>query len=72
MNCSMMFEHAHCAIGQPHFWQQMIGEHLFFITLVDNLRRYPFVRRMGQLILPSLTVRIRDKHSGYSRKQVAK
>lgn len=29
--------------GEPHFWQQMIAKHLFFITVVDNLRRYPLI-----------------------------
>jgi len=57
--------------GKPHFWQQMVSEHLFFITVVDNLRRYPFVRQIGQWILPSLTVAVRDKHTGYSRQKVA-
>ena len=57
--------------GKPHFWQQMISKHLFFITVVDNLRRYPLVRQLGQWILPNLTVAIRDKHTGYSRKKVA-
>lgn len=59
-------------LGKPHFWQQMTVEHLFFITVIDNLRRYPLIRRLGQWILPNLTVSIRDKHSGYSRQQIAK
>ena len=50
----------------------MTVEHLFFITVIDNMRRFPLIRKIGQLILPSLTVSVRDKHSGYSRKQVAK
>ncbi|MCJ1383955.1 hypothetical protein MMC17_007069 [Xylographa soralifera] len=63
----------HCIKNEePHFWQQMTVKHLFFITVVDNLRRYPLVRRLGQAILPSLTVSVRDKHTGYSREQVAR
>lgn len=58
--------------GKPHFWQQMTVKHLFFITLLDNLRRYPLLRRLGQLVIPRLTVAVRDKHTGYSRQQVAK
>ncbi|KAI4137673.1 MAG: hypothetical protein L6R39_007164, partial [Caloplaca ligustica] len=32
-------ESFHCIEeGKPHFWQQMIANHLYFITVVDNLR----------------------------------
>ncbi|PVH97979.1 putative cytochrome P450 [Periconia macrospinosa] len=66
-------ESFHCVdSGKPHFWQQMTTEHLFFITLLDNMRRYPLLRQIGSTLLPSLTTSIRDKHSGYSRSQVSK
>ncbi|KAH7028652.1 cytochrome P450 monooxygenase [Macrophomina phaseolina] len=58
--------------GKPHFWQQLILEHIFFVTVLDNLRRYPVVARIGKLLLPRFTVSIRDKHSGYSRDKVAR
>ncbi|KAH0293761.1 putative cytochrome P450 [Aureobasidium namibiae CBS 147.97] len=57
--------------GKPHFWSELIEEHLFFITVVDNLRRYPFFVTLGRWILP-LTASLRDKHTGLSREKVAK
>lgn len=50
----------------------MILEHIFFVTVLDNLRRYPIVASIGKLLLPRFTVAIRDKHSGYSREKVAR
>ena len=58
-------------IGEPHFWTELILKHLFFITLMDNLRRYAFLLALGRYLLPRWTVSIRDKHSGYSRRKVA-
>ena len=52
--------------GEPHSWQQMIAKHLFFITVVDNLRRYPLVRWLGRNLVPWLTVGFQNKHSGFS------
>ncbi len=63
----------HCVeAGEPHFWQQMIAKHLYFVTVVDNLRRYEVVRWLGVRLLPSLTVGVREKHSGYSRAKIAR
>ncbi|KAK2753895.1 hypothetical protein FQN54_007254 [Arachnomyces sp. PD_36] len=56
--------------GEPHFWSELILEHLFFITVLDNLRRYPFFVTLGKIFLPFATVSVRNKHSGFSRKQV--
>lgn len=50
----------------------MIVEHLFFITVLDNLRRFPLLTAIGRRLLPKLTVHVRDKHSGYSRNKVAR
>ena len=50
----------------------MIVDHLFFITVLDNLRRYPLIASIGKIILPRLTVGVRNKHVGYSREKVAK
>ncbi|KAI0538755.1 cytochrome protein [Xylaria digitata] len=58
--------------GKHHFWLDLILEHLFEITLVDNLRRFPFLATLGKWILPSLTVSVREKHTGYSRDKVQK
>ncbi|KAI0179440.1 cytochrome P450 [Hypoxylon sp. FL1284] len=58
--------------GKPHFWSQLVEKHVFYITLLDNLRRYPLLRRLGQIMLPSLTVGVRNRHVGYSRRLVQK
>lgn len=58
-------------IGKSHFWSDMIEEHLYFITILDNLRRYPIIAAIGKVILPHLTTRVRNKHTNYSRQKVA-
>ncbi|KAF9634223.1 Cytochrome P450 [Lasiodiplodia theobromae] len=68
----LAIDEQHKRYGKPHFWQELILEHLFFVTVLDNLRRYPIVARIGKLLLPRFTVAIRDKHSGYSRDKVAR
>ena len=66
-------ESFHCVENEePHFWPALILEHLFFITLVDNLRRYPLLVTLGKFILPRWTVAVRNKHSGFSKQQVEK
>jgi hypothetical protein len=49
----------------------LILEHLFFITVADNLRRFPFVARLARFVFP-FTVAIRNKHTDYTREQVAR
>ncbi|KAH0425313.1 Cytochrome P450 [Colletotrichum camelliae] len=64
-------ESFHCIeTGKSHFWSDMIVEHLFFVTVLDNLRRYPVLDALGRRLLPRLTVSVRDRHSGYSRTKV--
>lgn len=64
-------ESFHCLErGQPHFWQQMIASHLFWITVADSLRRYPFIKWLGAHVLPSLTAGVRAKHTGFSRAKI--
>lgn len=58
--------------GKPHFWSEMVVKHLFFVTVLDNLRRYPLIDALGRKCLPRLTVSVRDRHSGYSRAKVAR
>ncbi|KAI0454857.1 cytochrome protein [Xylaria acuta] len=66
-------ESFHCIEEEKHhFWLDLILDHLQEITLVDNLRRFPFLVTLGKLILPSLTVQVREKHTGYSRAKVQK
>ncbi|KAI9787993.1 MAG: hypothetical protein M1816_007297 [Peltula sp. TS41687] len=57
---------------EPHFWSRLIVSHLFFITVLDNLARYPFCVTLGKWILPQVTTAVRDRHSGYTRKKVQK
>ncbi|PKY00096.1 cytochrome P450 [Aspergillus campestris IBT 28561] len=65
-------ESFHCIdTGKPHFWSELITSHLYFITLVDNLRRFPMVVALTKLLFPS-TLAVRNQNSEYSRKQVAK
>jgi hypothetical protein len=66
-------ESFHCIeMGKPHFWQQMIAKHLYFVTVVDNLRRYPVLKWLGVKLLPWLTVRVQEKHSSYCRAKIAR
>ncbi|KAI1328954.1 cytochrome P450 [Xylariaceae sp. FL0255] len=58
------------AQGHPHFWSEMFTEHLFAITVVDMLRRYPLFVALGKLLMP-LSMSLREKHTGLSRKKVA-
>lgn len=55
--------------GEPHFWQELILGHLFWITVADNLRRLPLVPSLARLIFP-FTEGIRNKHTGYTRDMV--
>ncbi|KAM5478039.1 orf9b protein [Microsporum canis] len=58
--------------GKPHHWSEMITSHLFFITLLDNLRRYPIFYYIGIFLLPKLTFSVRNQHSQFSRDKVAR
>nr|ANM86459.1 putative cytochrome p450 [Cladonia uncialis subsp. uncialis] len=61
----------HCVENEePHFWIELLTKHLFFITLIDNLRRVSLLFSIGRFLLPRFTVGVRDKHSGYSRAKV--
>ncbi|KAF4556506.1 Cytochrome P450-like protein 74 [Elsinoe fawcettii] len=60
-------ESFHCIENeQPHFWFEMLTKYLFFITLVDNLRRYPVIMAVGRLVAP-LTAGIQERNHKYSR-----
>lgn len=58
--------------GKPHFWSDMIVSHLFFITVLDNVGRYPIAAFIGRHLLPRLTVSVRGRHSRYSRDMIAR
>jgi hypothetical protein len=55
---------------EHHPWLDLILSHLLEITIVDNLRRVRLLAALGKWCLPWLTVRVRDKHSMYSRAKV--
>ncbi|KAI0390650.1 cytochrome P450 [Xylariaceae sp. FL0594] len=59
------------AIEKPHFWQELILGHLFYITVADNLRRLPFLPTIARFIMPFLSS-IKAKHVGYTRDKVQK
>ncbi|KAJ4349462.1 uncharacterized protein N0V89_008077 [Didymosphaeria variabile] len=63
-------ESFHAVESKPHFWSELIVSHLYFITVLDNLRRYPSFVTMGKFLLPFATTSVRDKHSGYTREKV--
>jgi cytochrome P450 len=55
-----------------HFWLDLILEHLFEITLLDNLGRFPVLDNLSKYVFPWLTTRVRAKHQRYSRHKVQK
>lgn len=55
-----------------HFWLDLILEHLFEITLLDNMGRIPILDSLTSYVLPWLTTRVRAKHQRYSRAKVQK
>lgn len=57
--------------GIPHFWAELILDHVYFITLADNLRRFPLIVALTKRFFPS-TVAVQNKNSDYSRKQVSR
>jgi hypothetical protein len=49
----------------------MVVDHLYFITLIDNLRRFPLLVALTKLFFPS-HLAVRNRNSEYSRDQVEK
>lgn len=56
--------------GEPHYWQEMILQHLYFVTVADNLRRLPLALTVARFMAPILTA-VRNKHSQFTRDKVA-
>lgn len=56
-------------IGKPHFWSELIVDHLYFITVADNLRQCPLIVFLARLVSPYLG-KISSKHTGYIRDKV--
>ncbi|KAF7922013.1 uncharacterized protein EAE98_008224 [Botrytis deweyae] len=57
--------------GIPHFWADLVLEHLYIITLFDNLRRIGWLAKLAGLLIPASLV-TRNQNSNYSRQQVEK
>ncbi|KAK4210842.1 cytochrome protein [Rhypophila decipiens] len=55
--------------GKPHFWQELILDHLFFITVADNLRRFPLVPTIARLVFPYISA-VSKTHTNYTRAKV--
>ncbi|KAJ4011793.1 orf9b protein [Fusarium irregulare] len=55
--------------GKPHFWQELILDHLFFITVADNLRRFPLVPSIARLLFPFISA-VAKTHTNYTRAKV--
>ncbi|EGX94777.1 Cytochrome P450 [Cordyceps militaris CM01] len=71
LNMTMWYEMVSFdVLGKPHFWCEIIVNHLYFITLIDNLRRLPFVATLARLFFPS-TLAMQNKNSQFSRQKVA-
>ncbi|CAG8976723.1 hypothetical protein HYALB_00012521 [Hymenoscyphus albidus] len=65
-------ESFHCLEnGKTHFWSDLIEEHLYLITLIDNLSRLPLLATMAKIFFPSTLV-VQNQNSAFSRKQVEK
>ncbi|THY32783.1 hypothetical protein D6D01_02446 [Aureobasidium pullulans] len=56
--------------GKPHPWIELITEHIFYITVLDNLRRFTWLEKLGRIVLSKLIGSVRQKHSQYSRDKV--
>ncbi|KAI0835729.1 cytochrome P450 [Hypoxylon sp. FL0890] len=57
--------------GKLHFWAAIILEHLYFVTLIDNLRRIGWLANVFGYLIPS-SLLTRNQNSVYSRQQVEK
>jgi hypothetical protein len=58
-------------LGKPHFWGDLIVEHLYVITLIDNLRRIGPVATLFRYVMPKWVL-TQNQNSRYSREQVEK
>ncbi|KAK8080612.1 Cytochrome P450 [Apiospora hydei] len=57
--------------GKPHFWADIVLEHVYFITIVDNIRRIGWLAAALGFLIPSALL-TRNQNSAYSRQQVEK
>ncbi|KAF2823676.1 putative cytochrome P450 [Ophiobolus disseminans] len=57
------------ANGERHDWIKLILDHLFFVTLADNLRRVTILALLGRLLTPVIGL-AQKKHIDYTRNKV--
>ncbi|KAF9873289.1 BCL4p [Colletotrichum karsti] len=57
--------------GIPHFWADIVLEHLYVITLLDNLRRVGCLSTLARLLIPAWII-TKNQNSSYARQQVEK
>ncbi|KAI0466982.1 cytochrome P450 [Xylaria cf. heliscus] len=57
--------------GTLHFWPAIVMDHIYFITVVDNLRRIGWLAKAFSFLIPS-SVLTRNRNSTFSRQQVEK
>ncbi|KAI1138331.1 cytochrome P450 [Hypoxylon sp. FL0543] len=56
---------------KPHFWANLIEEHLYLVTLADNFSRVGSFATLFRWLVPSRLM-VQNMNSQYSRKQVEK
>ncbi|KAI2605294.1 cytochrome P450 [Hypoxylon fragiforme] len=57
--------------GNLHFWAAIVLEHLYVITLFDNLRRIGWLAKAAGYLIPA-SLMTKNQNSVYSRQQVEK
>ncbi|KAB8075103.1 cytochrome P450 [Aspergillus leporis] len=57
--------------GKPHYWGDNILNHIYLITVIDNLRRFWVLAKLGKLLIPSRFL-LQSVNSRYARAQVEK
>ncbi|KAJ8113034.1 hypothetical protein ONZ43_g5250 [Nemania bipapillata] len=57
--------------GDLHFWAAIVLEHLYFVTLIDNLRRIGWLAKVFGFLIPA-SLLTRNQNSTFSRQQVDK
>ncbi|RYP08988.1 hypothetical protein DL765_008605 [Monosporascus sp. GIB2] len=51
----------------PHYWLEMILDHLLVVQIMDNLRRYPFLVAIARVLPVKWTTGLARKQTQYSR-----
>ncbi|KAF6824735.1 benzoate 4-monooxygenase cytochrome p450 [Colletotrichum plurivorum] len=57
--------------GVPHFWSDIVLDHLYVIDFLDNMRRIGWLSTLTRLLIPAQLV-TKNQNSRYARQQVEK